>query len=144
MHKAQAHPPFIAHNQVRMHDTDMAGILYFARQFRFANDAWEDLMEKEGLFFNFLFKENDYTFVTVHAEADYAAPLHVGDKLQIHVHIGHIGTTSFTLCHAIYKDKTNFVGSVKTVHVTIDRKLRSKIPIPENLRISLQKYYRPD
>ena len=46
---------FISYNKVRMHDTDLAGILYFARMFRFAHDALEDLLEAEGITFSTMF-----------------------------------------------------------------------------------------
>lgn len=130
---------YIARNKVRMHDTDMAGILYFARQFRFMHDAWEDLMEGEGVFFDHLFSGNDYAFVIVHAEADYLAPLKVGDHLEIHVKVDHIGTTSFTAGYQIYRTEV-MVGTGSTVHVAIDPVKRTKLPIPEQFRKILLKY----
>jgi 1,4-dihydroxy-2-naphthoyl-CoA hydrolase len=130
---------FIAKNKVRMHDTDMAGILYFARQFRYAHDALEDLLEQEGISFHDLFTEETYAFVIVHCEGDYYMPLRVGDNLEIHLHVEHIGSTSFSLHYDIFRG-AELVGTAKTVHVTIDRVERVKIPIPETLRNSLSKY----
>src|SRR2546425_10244271 len=94
---------FISYNKVRMHDTDSAGLLYFARQFRFANDALEDLFEAEGYSFDNIFKNFGYVFAIVHAEADYLAPLRVGDKLEIHMSVENIGTSSITFLYNIYK-----------------------------------------
>lgn len=131
---------FIAYNKIRMHDTDMAGILYFPRQFRFVHDAWEDLMEKEGMNFDTLFTKTPYAFVVVHAEADYKAPLRVGDSLEVHVKTLHIGQTSFSIGYQIYKEDKTLVGTAKTVHVTIDRNSWQKIPIPNQLLDSLKKY----
>lgn len=131
---------FVSKNKVRMHDTDMAGILYFPRQFRFVHDAWEDLMEKEGLCFHRLFNEEPFAFVIVHAEADYLAPLQVGQKLDVHVSIEAIGTTSFTIDYQIYREDKTLIGTAKTVHVTIDRKTRKKIPVPDELKKKLSKY----
>lgn len=132
---------FVTHNQVRMHDTDMAGILYFARQFRFAHDALEDFAESEGFQFNEVFKNQLFVFVIVHAEADYLIPLHIGDKLEIQLTVENIGNSSFTICYQIYKLdqlKPTLAGKAKTVHVTLNAKTRKKIPIPEQLRIKLQ------
>src|SRR6185437_534604 len=108
---------FIAHNKVRMHDTDMAGILFFARQFRFAHDALEDFVASEGLTFDEVFHQKDYVFVIVHAEADYLAPLKVSDELSVHVSVERVGTSSFTILYQIYREK-KLVGTAKTVHVT--------------------------
>lgn len=131
---------FTAFNQVRMHDTDMAGILYFARQFRFAHDALEDFFASEGVDFDSLFHEEDFVPVIVHCEGDYFAALKVGDKLEIKLHVERIGTTSFTLAYEIFREGRDLVGTVKTVHVTLTRITRTKIEIPERLRKILCRY----
>jgi len=130
---------FISHNKVRMHDTDMAGILYFPRQFRFAHDALEDWVESEGLGFHQVFHVENFVFVIVHAEADYLAPLRVGDKLEIHLTIERVGTSSFTVNYRIYRG-SQLVGTVKTVHVTLEAQSRTKIEIPERFRHILSQH----
>jgi len=131
---------FVAHNQVRMHDTDMAGILYFARQFRFAHDALEDFVESLGLTFDQVFHRENFVFVIVHAEADYLAPLRVGDKLDIELSIEKIGESSFTVSYLLYKKDRTLIGKVKTVHVTLDSTSRKKIPIPPHFRAFLEQH----
>ena len=131
---------FISHNQVRMHDSDMAGILYFPRQFRFAHDALEDFIGSFGYTLDQIFRHEHFIFVIVHAESDYLSTLRVGDKLEIHLTIAKLGNTSFTVRYEIYKlDKTH-VGTVKTVHVTLDSVNRKKIPIPDHFRALLEPY----
>lgn len=131
---------FIAKNKVRMHDTDMAGILYFPRQFRFAHDALEDFVESEGYNFDKIFNEEKFVFVIVHCEADYHYSLRVGDDINVHVTVDRIGTSSFTMVYEIYKSDHTHVGSAKTIHVTLDRVTRTKIPIPSILQKSLEKH----
>jgi 1,4-dihydroxy-2-naphthoyl-CoA hydrolase len=132
---------FITHNKVRMHDTDMAGILYFPRQFRFVHDALEDLMAKEGLNFDYLFTKEKFSFVVVHAEADYKSSLHVGDEIEVHMKLERMGETSFTWNYFIYRKKDRVLaGTAKTVHVAIERTKRHKIPIPPQLREIFEKY----
>ncbi len=130
---------FIAYNKVRMHDTDMAGILYFPRQFRFAHDALEDFVESQGYSFDKIFHHGNFVFVIVHAEADYLSPLRVGDKLQIHVTVDHVGQSSFTMAYGIYKEDGTLTGKAKTVHVTLERKARTKVHIPQEFRAILEK-----
>ncbi len=130
---------YIAKNKVRMHDTDMAGILYFPNQFRFAHDTLEDFMEHEGYPFSDLFNKFNFVFVIVHCSADYKAALTVGNELDIHLSVQHIGKSSFSFFYKIFRDK-ELVGTAKTVHVTLDRNSRKKIPIPDQLRNILQKY----
>lgn len=132
---------FVAKNKVRMHDTDMAGILYFPRQYRFAHDALEDFMESEGISFEKIFKHQPFVFVIVHAESDYYKPLHVGDLLAVHVSVEKVGTASFTMNYQIFREpEMELVGQVKTVHVSLENATRTKVPIPDGLRHSLNKY----
>lgn len=131
---------FLTHNRVRMHDTDMAGILYFPRQFRFAHDALEDFIESMGLTFDHIFRKESFVFVIVHAEADYLAPLRVGDKIEVQLGISSIGNSSFTVSYKIFKSDKSLVGTAKTVHVTLDAKHRTKIPIPEIFRQLLKSH----
>lgn len=133
---------FLAQNKVRMHDTDMAGILYFARQFRFAHDALEDFAASEGFSFEQVFHKEHFVFVIVHVEADYLAPLKVGDPLETEVTIENIGTSSFTIFYKIFRTNSQrlLIGTAKTVHVTLDTKTRKKIPIPEAFRAKLEKH----
>ncbi len=135
---------FISYNKVRMHDTDMAGILYFAKQFRFVHDALEDLVEKEGFSFDYLFHSCNFVFVIAHAQADYLAPVKVGDLLEVHVEVENLGNTSFTMSYRIFKTNDVLMGKAKTVHVCLDAKTRQKIPIPDVLRQVLQKYLRTE
>ena len=132
---------FISYNKVRMHDTDMAGILYFARQFRFAHDALEDFVESEGMTFDDVFHRKNFVFVIVHCEADYLMSLNVGDKLEVHVFVERIGSTSFTMSYHIYRTDHSLVGTAKTIHVTLDTKTRKKIDIPDDFRAMLEKHY---
>lgn len=132
--------PFIAKNKVRMHDTDMAGILYFPRQFRFAHDALEDFIESEGMTFEQVFKREKFVFVIAHAEADYYLPLRVGDSIEVHLFVEKIGRSSFTIGYKIYRiPKMELVGGAKTVHVCLESETRTKIPIPTRLHHALER-----
>jgi 1,4-dihydroxy-2-naphthoyl-CoA hydrolase len=131
---------FISQNRVRMHDTDMAGLLYFARQYRFAHDALEDFMLDSGFDFHEMFHKGEYVFVIVHSEADYKRPVKVGDSLTVHVEVEAIGSTSFTLSYAIYLTGGELMGTVRTVHVTLNSSTRQKIEVPSELKQHLAKH----
>lgn len=131
---------FISFNKVRMHDTDMAGILYFARQFRFVHDALEDLLESEGYKIDDLFQHHPFIFVIVHAESDYLKPLKAGDKLETHVTLERMGESSIILFYEIYKAGKELAGTAKTVHVCLDKTTRAKMNIPAEVRARLSKY----
>ena len=124
-----------------MHDTDMAGIIFFAKQFRWVHDAIEDFAASEGFSFDRVFHKENFVFVIVHAEADFLAPLKVGDHLTIHLNLERVGTSSFTAKFDIYRTEDHLlVGTAKTVHVTLDSASRKKIPIPAAFRERLEKH----
>ena len=131
---------FTYKTQIRLHDTDAAGILFFAHQFSIVHDAYEQLLEKLGFSFPTMLNTKPYFLPIVHAQSDYKAPLFVGDKITIRISIGHIGESSFSFEYTIHNQKKVLVGTAKTVHVTIDKKKRSKIPLPKEIRESLNKY----
>lgn len=128
-----------------MHDTDMAGILYFARQFRFVHDAFEDFIASEGLNLDTVFREEPFLFVIVHAEADYYHSVRVGDELEIHLAVERIGNTSFTMSYKIFRISGHqLIGSAKTVHVCIEKSSRTKAALPAAFVPSLEKYLLKD
>ena len=126
--------------KIRLHDTDAAGILFFANQFKIIHDAYEDLLEKFGWSFHTMLGGKNYFLPIVHAESEYKTPLFVGDKIVITIKVGHIGETSFSFEYILKRGKT-MVGTAKTVHVTINQKTRKKILLPPALRSTLTKYH---
>ncbi|MCB1137027.1 MAG: acyl-CoA thioesterase [Chlamydiia bacterium] len=135
---------FVSRNIVRMHDTDMAGIIFFAKQFRWAHDALEDWMYQEDLGFHSLFTGEEFAFVIVHCEADYLAPVQVGDPLEVRLHIAKVGKHSFTVQYDILRAGKELIGRCKTVHCTINPRTRAKLPLPDAFREKLLRYLRED
>ena len=131
--------PFMHHSKVRMYDTDTAQVLFFGNQYRFMNDAFEDMLADGGLKIDSVFKDLPYRFVVVHSEANYLMPLHIGDEIEVHTSISHIGKTSFTVNYTLFSNN-KCVGDGKTVHVVIDLKYQNKQPIPSQLQRLLQRY----
>lgn len=128
---------------VRMHDSDMAGIIFFANQFRFIHDVWEDFIAAEGIGLAHIFNDSDYVFVIVHAEGDYIASLAVGDHLEITLAVEHIGNSSFSCVYNVLRlPSRELVGRAKIVHVTLETASRKKIPVPAPLRAILERHLR--
>lgn len=122
---------------IRLQETDATGVLYFAEQLKIALEAFEDFLIHKGFSLNQLI-ESPYLMPVVHAEADYFAPLKVGDRVNISVALHRLGEKSFTL-HYVFHDPVRAidVGTVTLIHVTVDGKTRSSLPIPESILLLL-------
>lgn len=118
---------------IKMHETDAAGVFFFANQFKLVHDAYEAFLESKGLSLKNLLVNTAFLLPIVHAETDFKAPLRVGDGVVVRLKLKKTGNTSFTLAHEIYKDGTELTGTGETVHVCIDKNSGLKIPLPIEL-----------
>ncbi|MFP4063447.1 MAG: acyl-CoA thioesterase, partial [Halochromatium sp.] len=71
--------------RVALHDTDAAGVLFFAHLFRHAHDAYEAMMARIGWPLDGLIRERQLGLPLVHAEADYRRPMRHGDQVAVRV-----------------------------------------------------------
>lgn len=123
---------------VRLHDTDAAGILFYANQFKMIHDTYEKFLNRIGFGLRDRFTIRDFSFPIVHAEADYHQPLQVGDTIEIALVVAQVGKTSFTLEYSLTNLDGISVGRARTVHVTIDLESGKKIELPKSFREKLE------
>ncbi|MEM8503448.1 MAG: thioesterase family protein [Cyanobacteria bacterium P01_D01_bin.1] len=69
---------------IRFQETDAAGVAYFANVLTYCHEAYEAALQETPIdvkrFFSAL---NEYPVPVVHAQADYFAPMFVGDAIAI-------------------------------------------------------------
>lgn len=119
---------------IQLHHTDAYGIIFFANQFKFCHDAFQALLDHLGFPLPPTRQDVPSMFVIVHAECDYKAPIHVGDKLTVEVFAEKIGTTSLIMGYRFTNQHGVQVGTGKTVHVFIDTKTSAKVPLSAPVR----------
>lgn len=124
---------------IKLHDTDAAGILFYANQFKIVHDIYEKFLSHIGFNFRERFDRRDFYLPIVHAEADFLGPLKVGDTIEIALNVARVGQTSFALQYTMVDLDGTMVGTARTVHVTIDPDSMKKINLPEKFRIKLEK-----
>jgi len=130
---------FKLETSVKLHDTDAAGLLFFASQFLFAHDAYEAYLNSQGLGFAAVLRDGGYKLPIVRAEADYSKPLAVGDRLTVEMTAEKVSVHSFVLAYRLLAADGSEVGRVRTVHVCVDGVSGNKIALPPDLRAALQK-----
>ena len=106
---------------VKMHDTDAAGRLFFAKQFFMFHDAYEAFIDTKGMGFATILRKKNFFLPIVHAQADYKAALFVGDRVTVIVKVGKFGNSSMTMHYELWRGKA-LVGSGETVHVAVSNK----------------------
>lgn len=128
---------FTYHTTVQLHQTDAAGILFFGRYFFLAHDAYQAFVESLGLGFAKVLDEGEFLLPIVHAEADFKAPLVVGERVTVKLRVESVGTSSFVLAYEVLKGDGSLSGTVKTAHVWVERKSFAKQPLPDWVRQAL-------
>ena len=131
--------------KVRLYDTDAMGILYFGNQFRFVQASFETALDTLG--FPIYSPHCDHPeakqlpcrLVMRHTQANYTAPVHLNDVLQITWSVTHLGTTSFTSYYAITANDTP-VGDATTTHVALDKISKAPVDLPSRLRAALEQH----
>ncbi|HKK20545.1 MAG TPA: thioesterase family protein [candidate division Zixibacteria bacterium] len=125
---------------LKLPDTDAAGIAFFGNYFRMAHEAYELFMDQIGFGLRIVLDKSEILILIAHADADYHAPLRLGDKYSIELEVEKIGRTSYVLGYT-FKDATGgSTAEVRTVHVAIEKATNETIPLPEKLRAGLQKH----
>ena len=124
---------------IRLHDTDAAGLIFFANLFKIIYDAYEEFLDFAGFDLAKIIHKSSFTLPVVHAEADYKVPLCVGDKVAVEIKLEKTGTTSFVLNYAVRHRKKGIAATAKTVHVAVSQKTWKTVPLPPKFRRALIK-----
>jgi len=126
---------FTYQRTIYLRETDATGVLYFSEQLKLGLEALEAYFLSKGFTLQQMIEEADFLMPIVHAEADFIAPLRVGDQVEINLSLGSMGTSSFTLQTRIFDPKRDLeVGTTKIIHVIISKETGKSIPIPEKLQ----------
>ena len=119
---------------VRFHEVDSAGIVFFARIFQYAHHAYEAWMRAIGFPLEPPPPGQGYGLPLVHAEADYHAPIRLGEDVHIELGLVSVGTTSFTLRAELSSVTGTRFATVTTVHVCIDWATGLPCLLPDGFR----------
>jgi 1,4-dihydroxy-2-naphthoyl-CoA hydrolase len=128
---------FRYHFHVRLHDTDAAGLLFFAHLLRHAHDAYESLLEHAGLPLAELI-ERGARLPLAHAEADYLAAMRHGARVSVRLHVARLGQRSFTLDYAFHLADGTLAARAQSVHVAVAATAGQTAALPPDLRAILQ------
>jgi 1,4-dihydroxy-2-naphthoyl-CoA hydrolase len=123
---------------VRFGDTDAAGVMHFHQLLRWCHEAYEESLERFGLQAAEIFPSPAHTpavaLPIVHCEADYLAPLVVGDPLAIQLEPRRLDPGGFELSYRFQRGNPSTGSPVAqglTRHLAIEAASRRRCALPE-------------
>ncbi len=123
---------------VRLYHTDAAGRLFFGHAFFLAHDAFEAFAARAGLGIDRLLATACYLLPIVHAEADFANPMGVDDRVTVRMTCERVGESSFTLDYRIMDGEGREACRARIVHAAIDKATGGTVPVPDEVRAALE------
>lgn len=130
---------YIHRTTVKLHDTDAAGVMFFGNQFHLAHDCYEAMMAHIGCSLASILASERYLVLIVRAESEYKKPLTSEEPIELRLTVERIGKSSYTIVQEIRNGSGELTGTVRTVHVSVDRATQKTCPLPETLRLALAK-----
>jgi YbgC/YbaW family acyl-CoA thioester hydrolase len=109
-------PAFIYKRRIAFHETDAAGVVYFANYFHLAEEAETHAMAS----LRCVDTRDGYLYPRVHAEADYHAPLRFFDEVAVHCSIVRIGSRSIRWKFDIFHNE-QLCATVQTISARRNR-----------------------
>lgn len=123
---------------LRLHDTDAAGVVYFANLLRIAHEAYEAYLASRGVSIRRALDDRTLALPIVHAEADFRAPVKLGDRLAVHLTIAEVGSRSFTSRYAFLTGDGALAAEARLVHAVLDPESGRATTLPDDLAAILK------
>ncbi|QNI98614.1 thioesterase family protein [Synechococcus sp. RS9902] len=122
---------------VRFSDTDAAGVMHFQQLLGWCHQAWEESLERFGLPAGTIFPGGregtpGIALPIVHCDAEFRAPLQMGDVVLIQLEPKRLDRGSFEVVSR-YLLGENEVARGCLRHVAIDAASRRRCPLPDGL-----------
>jgi 1,4-dihydroxy-2-naphthoyl-CoA hydrolase len=124
--------------RVALHDTDAAGVLFYAHLFRHAHDAYEAFMASIGWSLDAMIRGRELALPLVHAEADYRRPMRHGDQVQVAVTVADLARARFTIRYCFTAPGEELLASARTIHAAIHPDGGRPTPLPPGLAAALR------
>lgn len=128
--------PFRTTLIVRFGDVDSAGIVYYPRYPHYLHIGMERYFQEVlGIDYADLTVRRRFGLPTVHLEVDFKSPLRYGDRIEMEIVIGRIGTTSVEWLYSLRRESDGeIVATARTVTVATNLETIDKVEVPEWLR----------
>ncbi|MCU7800318.1 MAG: acyl-CoA thioesterase [gamma proteobacterium symbiont of Lucinoma myriamae] len=124
--------PFNYSFTTRIHDIDVAGVMFFARFFYHIHDAYEDFLNHQAQSIKQILNSN-FILPISHTEADFKAPIVLNETITIEISLHKIEVEEFILSYQ-FLDSTGKIRSTSlTHHVCLDSNSKQRKTLPASI-----------
>ncbi len=116
----------------KMSDIDAAGVVFFARYFYFAHNAYEEYLNSQQYSIKDIL-QSACSLPIIHSEAEFKAPISLNETILIKVFLKQKRRHSFSLEYQFYNNTPELKAVLQTVHVCLDNTSRKKVALPDKL-----------
>jgi 1,4-dihydroxy-2-naphthoyl-CoA hydrolase len=130
---------------IRFHDTDAAGVVYFANALVFCHEAYEESLIKAGIQIDTFLGRSAIAIPIVQASVDFFRPMVCGDHIQINLTPQSLKKSEFEIHYEIYEESNPQVllSNAYTRHVCIHATTRNRTEIPPSVQTWLKMWGQP-
>lgn len=114
---------FVYSVTVRLHHTDAAGVLFCSRLLELAHEAYEAyeaLLEREGLAVAQILAAGAYRLPVVAAQVEFARAIRAGDRLRVELALTRRGPHSYAVAYRFRDPAGATCATAVTRHVAVD------------------------
>ncbi|NEQ53380.1 MAG: acyl-CoA thioesterase [Leptolyngbya sp. SIO3F4] len=111
---------------IRFHETDAAGVVYFANILTLCHEAYEAALSVAGINIRVFFGGGTLAVPVVHASVDFRRPLHCGEEVAISLIPKSLDGTTFEISYSLSNAEQKTVATALTRHVCIDSASRQR------------------
>ncbi len=105
---------------IRFAHVDSAGIAFFSRVYEICHEAFESLLTEAGLPLGFVINDQGWAMPVVHSEANYKAPMRLGDQVLVRASIERLGNSSVTFAYDVEGADGSTRVRARLTHAFID------------------------
>ena len=123
---------FTYHRTIRFHDTDAAGVVYFANVLAMCHEAYEESLLTAGINLKMFFSDSSIAIPIIHSSGDFFSPMFCGEKVLIQGTPQQLSESKFEIAYQIVAVLSEQpLAKAITRHVCIELSTRTRTQLPE-------------
>jgi acyl-CoA thioester hydrolase len=124
--------------RVGFDETDAQAVVYYGRYFPYFDRARVEYNRHLGLLHTL---PEGLEFVMRRALCEYEAPARFDDELEVFIRVAAIGTTSMRWEMAVHHcESGQLLARAEEIMVLIDRAARAPVPVPDDVRATVEAF----